>query len=188
MTVQPIKAIIFDCFGVLTDDKWRTFVESLPDNQKQAARDVNRAYDNGAISESEFSQKLHDLTGRSPGLGGDDMVKNAELFDYIATLKATYKIGLLSNVASDWIRTTFLSASEQALFDAMIFSFEVGITKPDKRIFEIACQKLGVEPSEAVMIDDIDRYCDAARQTGMRAIVYQDFAQMKRELEHMLAG
>jgi len=187
-----IKAVIFDCFGVLTADKWKEFVGTIPDKLRESARDINHAYDAGFINEEEFISQIKKLTGTSPGevetIMADDRTKNTKLLNYIATLKLRYKIGLLSNIATNWIREEFLTPDEQTLFDEYILSYEVHLTKPDPRIFKIACERLGVEPSEAVLVDDIERYCDAAREFGIQAICYKDFVQTKRELEQILAG
>src|SRR5438132_11992050 len=130
-----IKAIIFDCFGVLTADKWKEFVVTLPDEQRQPARDLNHAYDAGTINEDDFIDKVKELTGRNPGevenLTEDEIGKNTQLLDYVRQLKKKYKIGLLSNVATNWVRDYFLTEEEQKLFDAMVFSFEAKVTKPD---------------------------------------------------------
>jgi putative hydrolase of the HAD superfamily len=87
---------------------------------------------------------------------GNEIVKNDVLLDYIRELKKSYKIGMLSNVANNWIRDYFLTEDEQALFDEMIMSFEVGMTKPDPRIFLLACDRLRVGPHEAVLVDDVE--------------------------------
>jgi putative hydrolase of the HAD superfamily len=186
-----VKAIIFDNFGVLTADLWHEFTVSLPPEQAQPARDLNRAYGAGLITKSDFLKGVSKITRRAPKEIDqlmDRMVnKNFKLLDYIKTLKPQYKIGLLSNVATSWIRDVFLTKEEQKLFDNMVFSFEVGITKPDPRIFELACERLGVDPKEAVLVDDIEHYCTIARETGMQAIVYEDFTSMKQQLEKSLA-
>lgn len=185
-----IKALIFDCFGVLTADKWKEFCATLPPAQRQTAHDLNRAYDSGAIDQQTFTDELAIATGRSYTAiaeGRNGAGKNTALLEYIVSKKPNYKIGLLSNVANNWIRETFLNPDEQRLFDAMVFSFEVGVTKPDSRIFDIICQKIGVQPEEAVMIDDIERYCQAAQELGMQAVVYENFPQAKQAIESLLA-
>jgi len=189
-----MKAIIFDCFGVLTTDLWKEFLASLPaDMDIEPARALNRAYDEGHIGMQEFLEGVRGVTGQTPSRveeleeGTIDFIKNTSLLDFIGELRAQqYKIGMISNIATNWVRDSFLSAKEQQLFDAMIFSFEVGIAKPDTRIFELACERLGVEPAEAVFIDDIDRFCAAAKDLGMQAIVYKDLQQMKHELATIL--
>lgn len=187
-----IKAIIFDCFGVLTADKWKEFVATLPEDQRQPAGDINHAYDAGFISEKEFITQIKKLTGRSPGevenLTISEIGKNKELLNYINSLKQDYKIGLVSNVTSNWIRDYFLSKDEQALFDDMVMSFEVGTTKPDPKIYQIALNNLGVKGNEAIFIDDIERYAQAGREVGMQAIVYKDFEQMKSDLAALITS
>jgi HAD superfamily hydrolase (TIGR01509 family) len=188
-----IKAIIFDCFGVLTTDTWRAFLASLPPGMDLTrARELNHQLDAGLISQPEFLDQIREITGKHPVLTEEmdesEVLKNRVLLEYIRELKPEHTIGMLSNIATNWIREAFLTADEQELFDEMIFSFEVGMTKPDGRIFMLACERLRVGPHEAVMIDDVKSYCEAARAEGLMAIHYKDFAQMKEELETLLAG
>lgn len=185
-----IKAIIFDCFGVLTVDLWKEFVAKLPDDQKQQARDINHAYDAGFITNEQFRTQIKDLTGQAVGevesIFADEGPKNRELLNYIVALKPTYKIGILSNIASNWINEVLLTNEEQRLFDDMVLSFQVRVTKPEPRIFELACERLGVQPAEVVMVDDIEANCQAAQGIGMKSIVYHDFPQLKADLEQLL--
>lgn len=188
-----IKAIIFDCFGVLTEDAWRAFCASLPPGEGlQKSKELNHQYDAGLITLKDFVDGVEQATGHESKQIVDiimhkEFSKNIILIDYIKSLKSHYKIGLISNIATNWVRDDFLSLEEQSLFDDMVLSFEVGTTKPDPRIYEMAANRLGVEPSECVFIDDIERYCQAAQAVGMNAIVYKDFNQMKTDLEALLA-
>lgn len=187
-----IKAVIFDCFGVLTEGTWNAFLDSLPDTaNKEAATSLNRAYDSGIISKKDFLEGVEEATGRQPkqieSVLRSDITKNDRLLDYILELRSRgYKIGMLSNIATDWIRQDFLTAEEQKLFDDMVMSYEVGMVKPDPRIFRLACERLGVEPSQAVFVDDIDRFCMAARDEGMQAVVYSGFMQAQAEIENII--
>ncbi|MDZ7744402.1 MAG: HAD family phosphatase [Candidatus Saccharibacteria bacterium] len=187
-----IKAIIFDCFGVLTTDTWRAFIDSLPESaDTNAARETHRAYDAGLLDKETAAEQIKQATGSTftelEDIRVENTIKNEQLLIYIKQLKPRYKIGLLSNVATPWITDSFLTPDEQELFDAMVFSYETGMTKPDPQIFELVCKKLNVEPQEAVMIDDIERYCEAARDIGMQAVVYRDLKQLKQELKRILA-
>jgi putative hydrolase of the HAD superfamily len=186
-----IKAVIFDCFGVLTTDLWREFCATLPDNQRMQARDLNHALDSGMLSHQDFVEGVQELTGRSSDqiekIFQDEVPKNTQLLDYIATLKKSYKIGLISNVSNNWIRDSFLNTQEQALFDSMVMSFEVGVTKPAPQIYERACSELDVQPEEAIFIDDIEQYVTAAKELGMQGIVYHDFAQFQQDMQQLLA-
>ena len=184
-----MQAIIFDCFGVLTTDYWRQFVTSLPTDQQLVVGELNKAYDSGHLTSSDFMNEVEIVTSRRPNLSDHyraTATKNYELLSYITDLKPTYKIGLLSNVASDWVTEKFLTAEEASLFDVMIFSHNVGLTKPDERIFKLMANRLGVSEGECVMVDDLDANCTGARSAGMQAITYLDVAQTKAELEALL--
>lgn len=186
-----IKAIIFDCFGVLTTDTWHVFLDSLPPGANvEAARELNRAYDAGFIGRETFLENVEAVTGHRPQeiekLLSSEVVKNAPLLGYIRELKQRYAIGMISNIASNWIRDAFLTDEEQALFDEMIFSYEVGMTKPDPRIYMLICERLRIGPHEAIMVDDIDRYVAAAKAEGLKGVVYKDFGQAKAEIDLLL--
>lgn len=185
-----IKAIIFDCFGVLTADAWHEFRQSLSPELQSRASEFNQLYCRGELGKNDFLGAVSKLTGKTENyverLIDNETDKNLPLLEYIKELKNNYKIGLLSNVASSWITDKFLTNDEQKLFDAMVFSYEAGITKPDPRIFHLVCDRLNVDPEEAVMIDDIDRYCEAAKQEGMQAIVYHNLLQLKNDLVKLI--
>lgn len=185
-----IKGIIFDCFGVLTGDKWKEFVGSLPADQQEPARELNRALDRGQLGLQDFSREIAGLTGRMPdrveAIMQAEMQKNEPLLGYIKQLKQNYRIGLLSNIASDWIRTDFLNAAEQALFDDMIFSYQVGLVKPDGRIFELAANRLDLTPGEIVFTDDSAMNCQGAKKAGMNTIQYDNFANFRKQLDTLL--
>lgn len=186
-----IKAIIFDCFGVLTTDRWKEFSASLPTEVRDQARQLNRAYDSGFITRQEFIEQVAEVSGRGEqdvlAAITEDNSKNQALLEYIKQLKSSYKIGLISNIGNNWIRDSFLTASEQALFDTMVLSYEVGVTKPDLRIYEIACDKLQVEPAEVIFIDDVEAYCQAAESLGMKSVVYHDFSQAKQAIDQFVS-
>ena len=189
-----IKAIIFDCFGVLSINLnlWSEFVNSLTEDQKLPARDLNRAHDAGFITEQEFINQIKQLTGKVPdeveklSSNTRELTKNKELLAFIRILKDQYKIGLLSNISSNWIRDSFLDRQEQMLFDQMVFSYEVRKIKPDPELFELICERLGVQADEAVLIDDGKDNCKGAEKFGMHAIQYLDYQQFKAELEQLL--
>lgn len=186
-----IKAIIFDFFGVLTSDLWREFIDGLPSTADvKRARELNHQYDAGLINLDEFLSQVEEATGQRPQLVekllDNETTKNTALLDYIVELKSNYKIGLISNIGTDWITSKFLNTQEQALFDDMVFSYMVGTTKPDPEIYTMACERLGVEPEQTVFIDDIAEYCEASRGVGMQAIHYRSFKQLKADLESVL--
>lgn len=155
-----------------------------------AIRDLNRAFDSGFITHQDFFDGVTRLAGKRPPdieeLTEPPITKNVELLKYISTLTPKYKIGILSSISSDWITRVLLTPHDQALFDDMVLSYQVNLTKPDPKIFQLACDRLGVDPSEAVMIDDVESYVAAAKGIGMHGIVYKDLNEFKTELALLL--
>jgi putative hydrolase of the HAD superfamily len=93
---------------------------------------------------------------------------------------------LLSN-AWDNLRTNIESVLKIAdAFDEMIISAEVGVAKPDPRIFHYAIERLGVPMGEAVFVDDFTENVEAARSEGLFAIHFQEPDQARRELVRLL--
>ena len=56
----------------------------------------------------------------------------------------------------------------------VIYSYEEKTGKPERRIFEITCERLGVQPEEVIFLDDIEKTVTAARAFGMHAILFQE--------------
>lgn len=188
-----IKAVIFDCFGVLTSDTWKEFLTTVDQNQRDEIRSVHMAYDKGFISYTDFRKQLTELTKVANSVIDNIFIhrsekpKNTQLLEYIKSLGEKYKVSILSNVGTDWIRESFLTSQETVLFTDMVLSFEVGLSKPDPAIFRLACERLSVVPQEAVFIDDIPSYCQAAEALGMKAVAYRNFDQFRAELTQILA-
>jgi epoxide hydrolase-like predicted phosphatase len=111
---------------------------------------------------------------------------NWRLLDYIRSLHPRYKVGLLSNAWDDLRQTMHNRWDIDGLFDQMIISAEVGIVKPDPRIFHLAVERLGVQPSDAVFIDDMLVNVQAARKEGLAAIHFQNNDQTLAELQPLL--
>jgi HAD superfamily hydrolase (TIGR01509 family) len=190
-----IKAIIFDCFGVLTTDGWLPFKRKHFGTNTQLyekATELNRQANTKLISYSQFISEIAAMAKMTPEeaqrtIDMADGKANIGLFHLITILKTKYKIGMLSNTSKNML-THLFSKEEVALFDALILSYEEGVTKPDKAAYEITARRLGVELNECVFIDDQERHCLGAKAAGMRAIQYKDFEQMKPELEKILAS
>lgn len=189
-----IKAIIFDCFGVLNEARWPREVSRLTSDIQSKVRDVHSAYQRGFINYQDFKSQVGQVAGLEQAVIDDIFVfgrtyqKNIDLLRLIKQLRSSYKIGILSNVGSGWVRDEFLKPQEVGLFDDMVLSFEVGLAKPDQEIFQLACKRLGVMPKNALFVDDYDEYCRAAKDVGMQAILYKDFIQFKQQLQELLTN
>jgi putative hydrolase of the HAD superfamily len=113
---------------------------------------------------------------------------NQELADYFASLRPGYRTGIVSN--------SFVGAREREqavhgfedMCDVIVYSHEEGCLKPDPRIYRIVCDRLGVDPVAAVLLDDLQANVDGARALGMQGITFADTAQAIAELQALLTG
>jgi epoxide hydrolase-like predicted phosphatase len=119
------------------------------------------------LSQSEVAQMRADF------FAGDAL--NESLVSYVQRLReADYKTGILSNFADDaryvWSRVyPFIQ-----YFDGIVISYEVGLMKPDPRIYHLALESLDVEPNEALFIDDFSENIQGAKAVGLQALHFTD--------------
>ena len=87
---------------------------------------------------------------------------------------------------SNWSAEMFPVALERfdflSWFEGIVISGEVGVNKPDPRIFAHLVGRFGIKPAESLFIDDSPSNIDAARALGFRAIQFTDAAELRREL------
>jgi len=187
-----ISAIIFDCFGVLVGSGFWDLYTSAGGNIKKDKRfidDLLTKANSGQMTQAKFHDAICDKLNISLYSWREIVAKqeqpNKKLLKYIQkSLKPNFKIGLLSNANNgvvqrklgDWLN----------VFDEVLVSAEVGLLKPDRRIFELACERIGSEPSKTIMIDDQLGYCLAATKLGMKYILYENFDQFKSDLNMSL--
>ena len=191
-----IKAVIFDCFGVLLGDAHKMHimeVEKSDPDKAQEIRAINRATDLGILGSEEAAQYIGELLDMEPEELAEEQrqleVPNRELLAFIATLKPAYKIGLLSNVSSrDRIGIRFEPGELDRYFDCIVTSGEEGMVKPQPQLYEIMATRLGVEPSECVFVDDIQAFCDGARAVGMQAVQFTTTSQAVTDVAALLDG
>jgi putative hydrolase of the HAD superfamily len=197
-----IKGIIFDVGGVLlrTHDqsyrrKWETRLGLEPGG---AARlifdsDLGRQAQVGRVTLRDVWAWAGDLLGLSAGelaaferdfWAGDRL--DHDLARYVRELHTHYRTALLSN---SWVRDGWILADELGMadaFDVCVVSAELGVAKPDPRIYTITLERLAVAPAEAVFVDDFVENVDAARRLGIQAIHFADPLQVRQQLENIL--
>ncbi len=185
------KAIIFDCYGVLYVDSHRSLKQEYPDLAQDIA-DLSQQSDYGWIDREEYLEELSRLTGESTSFITEFILTehylNKALVATIAELKTQYKIGMVSNVGRGWLDDFFAQHNLRHLFDTIVLSGEEGITKPDPGIFALAAERLGVDPSECIMIDDIADNCAGADAAGMRSVHYRSNTQLTSDLRALIGS
>jgi epoxide hydrolase-like predicted phosphatase len=185
-----IKALIFDFAGVIgADGYWLWLRENVPDidRHKEALHDISVRADRGDISADDFMGFVGSRIGHDP----QDILKgflskveiNKELVRFIQDKKSNYKIGLLSNFVFEWLNEVLITNDLYPLFDSAIISSRSKVVKPDKAIFELSCNELGVKPEEAIFIDDRQEHVNASIGFGLNGILFTDYVNLVQDLK-----
>ena len=188
-----IKAVIFDCFGVLYVDPGLHFYDHMVPNHEDVYDRLlvaDRQFDTGLLSIKQHDEMVAELTAVSLDVVTRNLRERSKrhdkLIDFIAELRKSYRVGMLSNIGYGGIDVFFSEEERTLLFDAVVLSSDIGVTKPHQEAFQEIARRLGVEPDECVMIDDREDNCRGAEAAGMQAILYKNFTQTKRVLQAIL--
>jgi putative hydrolase of the HAD superfamily len=112
---------------------------------------------------------------------------NEPLIAYMRGLRDQgYKLGICTNNVREWEPLWRAKLPVDEIFSVVVDSAFVGSRKPEPRIYEITLERLGVPAQAALMIDDVELNCTAARELGMRAVWFRDTEQAIAEVEEQL--
>jgi HAD superfamily hydrolase (TIGR01509 family) len=117
---------------------------------------------------------------------GDNL--DADLHQFVNGLRVNYKIGLLSNAWSGARSVLDQRYHMLDIFDVTIFSAEVGLAKPDRRIYQLVLDKLGVEAAQAIFVDDFQANIDAANSLGMHGVSFKNSLQARQEVMQIITN
>ena len=151
---------------------------------------VTEQFDRGLIDEKSFFEGVKKLLNLN-GLSRDEFYniwnnifwENPGLKELIKEIKETYeKFLIISNVNKphfEYIRDKFPIITEA---DGIILSYEIGVLKPDPRIYNAAVEKAGCLPSEIFYTDDREDLIEAAVKLGFKARLFQGISDIRRYL------
>ncbi len=184
--MAEIRGLIFDYGGVLWDMRWdlartleqehglraRTIVETLYGSDAWRKIEVGVGDRQAWLDDSH--RALEAAAGRElPPLHQHWRERQhliAPNIDLIRRLRPAYKTAVVSNADSTLKRALRESHGIADLFDDIVVSADVGMAKPDARIYALSAQRLDLAPGECVFIDDLPANVEAARDAGMHAV------------------
>jgi putative hydrolase of the HAD superfamily len=201
--LHTIRAVVLDIGGVLehvpdTGWKWR-WAQRLGLDAEDLDRRLAAVWRRGSVGAIDLATAEGEIAA-ALGLSDDGLravmddlwawyvgTLNNEIAAWLAALRPAYRTGILSN--------SFVGAREreqalygfEAICDVLVYSHEEGCIKPDPRIYAIVCDRLGVAPEEAVLLDDVQANVEGARAAGMAGVQFRDTAQAIGEVERLLA-
>lgn len=197
---MALHAVIFDFGMVLTgmpDAKARAEllrITGLDDEHFEKFYWTDRhAYDEGKLTGLGFWQKLV----RDAGLNlPDRAIEELNLWDarmwttvdpamlawHIRLKQAGLLTAILSNMGDSVLENIEREFNWLSSFDALVWSYQLGVAKPDPAIYEHALKQLGTAAEETLFIDDKPVNVDAARALGMQALAYTTMTALRYDL------
>ena len=207
-----IEAVLWDFGGVLTTSPFEAFnryeaQRGLPANFIRTINATNPEINAWARFESSevdldefdllFAAESEAAGHRIPGkdvielLSGDLRPRMVEV---LKRVKASYRVACITNNVKGGRGPGMANSSERAqqmaevmgLFDLVVESSVEGIRKPNPRIYQLACERLGVRPDRAVFLDDLGINLKPARALGMQTIKVLDEQQAIEDLAKLV--
>ncbi|HXG04105.1 MAG TPA: HAD family phosphatase [Candidatus Binatia bacterium] len=196
-----IEAVIFDLGGVVLESPFRVIARYEREHGLPAGainRAVMAAGEQGAWARLERGEltvesfcKPFEADCRAAGFTvdagrlmreiGEAARPRPIMLEAVRRLRAKgFKVGALTNNWREAGRP--LGDGLREHFDVFVESTAVGLRKPDPRIYDLVCRRLGVPPERAVFLDDIGRNLKAARALGMHTIKVTDPERALHEL------
>jgi putative hydrolase of the HAD superfamily len=210
--MTPVRAVVSDFGGVLTSpllDSFLAFQDSSGISLEQlglamaAVAEQTGAnplfeLETGRMTEAAFLRalevELSRLLQRDVELHGfgeryfEHLHPNTVLIDYMGALRERgYKLAICTNNVREWESLWRAKLPVDEIFEVVVDSAFVGVRKPEPEIYELTLERLGVSAAEALLVDDIEINCDAARQLGMQAVWFRSTDQAVAEIERALA-
>jgi 2-haloacid dehalogenase len=194
-----MRTVLFDLGGVLIDWNPRYLYRPLFGGDEAAMEDFlarvcppewNHQLDEGkpfaqAVAERQRLFPEHADLIALWHQGWPQMLR-AEIGDTVEILRELRERGTRLFALTNWSAETFPIARARfpflAWFEDIVVSGEVGMAKPDPRIFELTIQRTGLDPAATLFTDDSPRNIEAARASGLRAELFRDPAGLRATL------
>ena len=178
-----VKYIIFDVMGVVftvgddVENLLIPYIRSLGlDISEKSIKDAYHAASLGRITSRKLWEQIGVKKPEVERVERDYLTRSLTLdpgfLPCARALKNHYGLALLSNDISEWSRFLRKYHGIEPLIDAAFISGDLGVRKPDRKIYRVALETLGIKANECVFIDDYPERCEAARELGICPILF----------------
>lgn len=176
-------------------DSYRTVMRAWVTGAYDTSGDANpiHALELGLSTSAEFESLLAARLTRNDGgpVTADGLLSRmfgAEALDetMLEVIRAVKRSGLRTALLSNSWGGGYPRHLFPDLFDVVVISGEVGMRKPEERIFRHAMKLIGLEPAECVFVDDIEGNIAAARALGLAAVHHRTAEESTRQLTELL--
>lgn len=201
---MPICAVFFDFGGVIQRTEFQAPRQQLAQRYNMDYDDIDKLVFGGGPNSTAARASIGEIDVRdhwkaiakrlrikeseiaefeSEFFAGD--VLDMSIISYLRSLRPRFKTGLISNAWSD-MRDYLVRKKIDDTFDTLTISAEVGIAKPEAKIYHLALEQAQVKANEAVFVDDMPANIEACQQVGMKGILFKDPQEAMDQLKRLL--
>lgn len=181
---QAPRELLAQRLGLSYEDLVRIVFESKSSREASLGR-INTETHWEAVLQSLGLPPEHKESVRADFFAGD--IIDLELVNFLRSLRPAYKTGLISNAWPD-LRDYIVRQGLADAFDYMVISAEVGVMKPEAKIYQIALEQAQVHPNEAVFVDDFIENVYGAQVVGMHAVHFREPEETLITLKRLLGA
>jgi putative hydrolase of the HAD superfamily len=173
-----MKTLLLDMYGVIIKESKGNFIpyvrERFPNTDKVRFFEMFTKSQLGELSSDDF---MTTLGFADPQAAKRDYIENHLTLDegfipFAEQHQEKYRFALLSNDVLAWSETIRAYYGVGRYFGDVILSANTGVRKPDRKIFEIAIERLGVEPADCIFVDNSVKNLLSARSVGMGTVLF----------------
>jgi putative hydrolase of the HAD superfamily len=209
--MTPIRAVISDFGGVLTNPLWEAFAGwnervgadpgvlgmALQSAAEERGEHPLYALERGELTEAEFAAAVESHLPGDIHLRGFSEVyfshlhANEPMIELMRDLRDQgFRMAMLTNNVREWEALWRAKLPVDEIFEVVVDSAFVGMRKPDREIYELTLERLGngLRAEECVFVDDLDVNCATATELGMTAVQYVSAEQAIPEIRAAVAG
>ena len=186
--MPSINTIVLDMGGVLMDWNPTRISHALCDNPDDAAILAHAVFDSrewgwidaGALDEDTLAwvakmrvpERLHPLVDKFVYHWIDEFDPLPQMGELVRELKDKgFGVYLLSNAGRSFARYRHRIPAIERM-DCVLVSCYEHVVKPDKAIYQLLCERYGLNAADCLFVDDMERNVEGARRAGMRGYVY----------------
>lgn len=197
---MKIRAIFFDFGGVIQRTEHQAPRQKLAQRFGMEYEDLDKLVfaspSSARASVGEISEAMHwEVIARRLKIDNGEIaaveqeffagdVVDRSILDYLRSLRPRFKTGLISNAWSG-LRDYLVRRGIADAFDSLTISAEVGVAKPEAKIYLHALEQAQVRAGEAVFVDDVAANIEACEALGMKGILFKEPLQALERLKDL---
>ena len=182
------NVIFFDCFGLFAEDPFTAYFKRHFNDQSLSLKEhFCNGCDLGDITFYQLLTNMKNELGVDPEQVLKEVIEIGRLRTSMVELalqcKEKHTVVLLSNCMEEMMKVLFEDTCFDSCFDKQYRSYEIGLIKPDLKIFELAAKEMQIQQGHAFFFDDNPKNLPNANKAGIEGILFTSVEECEKALK-----